>query len=97
MKNRLEQVLMNAFSSESHPLLFSGCYFAATGLTPDQQGFVRGFMDKLIDEQELLEWTKEAKNEDRKIRWLSRIGWLTCLIGIGFVSFIGGRLWLQWW
>ncbi|MCM2369886.1 type VI secretion system protein [Aporhodopirellula aestuarii] len=97
MKSRMERLLIDAFSNDSNPLLFSGCYFAATGPTADQQAFVRGVMDKLTDEQELLEWTDRARSEDRRIGWLSRLGWLAFLIGLAVIVYIAGHEWMLWW
>ncbi len=42
------------------PVAFSGCYLAATGASPDRQAFVKGVIDKLIDEQEQVEWTADG-------------------------------------
>jgi hypothetical protein len=49
-----------ALQQDSEPQLFSGCYFAATGDTDDRRAFVRGVFEKLLDEQEELEWTQSA-------------------------------------
>jgi hypothetical protein len=57
------------------PVLFSGCYFAATGPKSDRQAFVSGLLNKLYDEQEDIEWTNGALREDRRRGWLIRIGW----------------------
>ncbi len=60
----LREVLSGGFGYESNqknpaePIAFSGCYFAATGDTEDQQAFVRGVFEKLTEEQEEVEWTR---------------------------------------
>ncbi|HND55460.1 MAG TPA: type VI secretion protein IcmF/TssM N-terminal domain-containing protein, partial [Pirellulaceae bacterium] len=70
-KVRLGDLLAGGFGSEpgddasTDSLLFSGCYVAATGDTPDRQAFVKGVIDKLHEEQELVEWTDEALASQR--------------------------------
>lgn len=63
-------------SAGDDPMMFAGCYFAATGETPDRQAFVRGVIDKLYDEQESLQWTGEAISESRRYARLSKIVWM---------------------
>jgi hypothetical protein len=87
----LTDVLVGVFGHEANskdiaePIPFSGCYFAATGETEDQQAFVRGVFEKLVEEQEDVEWTRKATAGNR--------GWQTiaaaaavlagvCLIGV---------------
>ena len=64
--------------SENVPVLFSGCYFAATGPKSDRQAFVRDLLRKLCDEQEDIEWTDDALREDHRRGWWTTIGWLLC-------------------
>ncbi len=79
LKTRLGDVLGKGFGYERDsnkiPLLFSGCYFAATGPKSDRQAFVSGLFSKLYDEQEDIEWTNAALREDRRRGWLIKIGW----------------------
>lgn len=66
LKGRLSDLLRGAFAydpeqgSSEDSLLFSGCYFAATGERSDQRAFIGGIHTKLADEQELVEWTSDA-------------------------------------
>jgi hypothetical protein len=79
LKTRLGDVLGKGFGydrqSGTIPLLFSGCYFAATGPKADRQAFVRGLLSKLYDEQEDIEWTRDALQEDHRRGLFARIGW----------------------
>lgn len=50
------------------PLLFSGCYFAATGATPDRQAFLRSVFHKMRAEEEELDWGSEAWGEERRMQ-----------------------------
>ena len=59
---------------ENEPLLFGGCYFAATGQTADRQAFVRGVLDKLPEQQEELQWNRAAMADDDKLQRLAQIG-----------------------
>jgi hypothetical protein len=84
MKNRLGSVLGNGFGHDRQsgniPVLFSGCYFAATGPKSDRQAFVAGLLSKLYDEQEEIEWTDDAMREDDRRGWFARIGWVLCSV-----------------
>ncbi len=59
---------------ENEPLLFGGCYFAATGQTADRQAFARGVLDKLPEQQEELQWNREAMAGDERLQRLAQIG-----------------------
>ncbi len=81
---RLNSVLGAGFGYDESgqrglPIVFSGCYFAATGPRGDRQAFVRGLFEKLRDEQEEIEWTDEALTDDQRNRWLMRAGWALSL------------------
>jgi hypothetical protein len=83
LQDRLVRILCGGFghdperSSRGEPVAFSGCYFAATGRTEDSRAFVEGVFDKLNEEQDSVEWTKEAIREDLHFR---RIGWAGLLV-----------------
>jgi hypothetical protein len=89
LKTRLGDVLGNGFGTDRQsgrpPVLFSGCYFAATGPKSDRQAFVSGLLTKLYDEQEDIEWTAEALREDTRRGWLTRLGWALCVAILLFV------------
>lgn len=50
------------------PLLFSGCYFVASGSTPDRQAFLASVFKKSSAEEEELEWGSEALGEERRMQ-----------------------------
>jgi len=85
LKGRLADLLQSAFAydpeqgSPEDALLFSGCYFAATGERSDQRAFIGGIHTKLADEQELVEWTSDALLTQQSWERLSLAG----LIAIG--------------
>lgn len=82
LKGRLSEILARGFGHDprqhprEQPQLFSGCYFAATGETPDEQAFVKGVFDKLVEEQENVEWTERARRLNRRYRWIALAGGL---------------------
>ena len=70
----LAQVLREGLApSADRPLLFGGCYLAATGESPAAQGFLRGVFDRIAyydarrddNMQNMVYWTEEARQEDR--------------------------------
>ncbi|MCY2996121.1 MAG: hypothetical protein NTY19_50970 [Planctomycetota bacterium] len=86
LKPRLGEVLRQGFGHDRRerpdddPFLFSGCYFAATGDTPDRQAFLRGVLEKLVEEQEYVEWTPAALAQNRRYQRLGYAG--LCVAGL---------------
>lgn len=80
-KGRLTEILTRTIAAggSSEPAFYSGCYVAASGDTSDRQGFVRGFLEKLNDEQEYVEWTQGAIKEHKWRRRLTALGTIVCL------------------
>lgn len=85
-KGRLGEILSGGFGCENSKreedasVLFSGCYFAATGDTPDRQAFVKGVIEKLGEEQELIEWTSDALNANRIHNLSANLGAIATLV-----------------
>ncbi len=96
LRVRLRSVLLHGFSfsrgdqkKEDVPLLFNGCYFAATGDTPDRQAFVKNVFEKMIDMEEELEWMPEAIREDDRYHQLAQIGmFIDAALVLGIVGMI---------
>jgi hypothetical protein len=86
LKTRLGDVLGGGFGyderqdADDMPVPFSGCYFAAIGPTADRQAFVRGVVDKLLDEQEQVEWTQRAIRRDLRYHRLAALGIATNVV-----------------
>jgi type VI protein secretion system component VasK len=80
VKNRLAQVLAGGFGhdpqsgGDDDSILFSGCYFAAIGESEDRQAFTKGVFNKLIEEQEQVEWTPRALRNNRRYLALAWLG-----------------------
>jgi hypothetical protein len=67
-------------SSDNTPFL-AGYYFAGTGDQEDRQAFVHGVFDRLHDLQDALQWTHDARREERFYESLSHVG---LLLNAGF-------------
>lgn len=97
LKTRLAELLQEAFAydpqqcSVEDGLLFSGCYFAATGERSDHRAFVGGILAKLDDEQELVEWTSDALLSQQRWERLATAG-VVCSIVLA-----GVLVWLVAW
>jgi hypothetical protein len=50
------------------PMLFSGCYFVASGQTPDRHAFLASVFQKSQSEEEELEWGSEAIGEENRLQ-----------------------------
>ena len=102
--DRLKSVLIHGFGFDptdkrglGEPLLFSGCYFAATGGGDGQKAFVKNVFEKMLDLEEELEWTETALAEDERYHNLARIGMVVngalglVLLAMFVVYFVWGR------
>jgi hypothetical protein len=62
---------------EGEPLLFGGCYLGATGADPaNDQAFVPGVLQRLIEEQNNVSWTDQALIDDQNYRRWAQIGYI---------------------
>ncbi|MDZ4783143.1 MAG: hypothetical protein SGJ19_23095, partial [Planctomycetia bacterium] len=100
LKYRLSEVLGAGFGYDpaqqpgDQPIMFSGCYFASTGETEDRQAFVKGVFDKLVDEQEYVEWTHRALKSDRRYRWAAYTGIAASVsLFLGLIGMMAMRAW----
>ncbi|HEY7425936.1 MAG TPA: type VI secretion protein IcmF/TssM N-terminal domain-containing protein [Gemmataceae bacterium] len=73
---RLATVLVRGLTGRTGPLLFGGCYLAATGSNAErEQAFVRGLLDRLSEGQSCVYWTQQTLDEEASYaRWV-RFGW----------------------
>ena len=74
------------------PILFSGCYVAATGETEDRRAFLRGVFDKLDAEQEDVEWTPASLAVENRYRLLTN---LITAMNIALLILLLGMI--AWW
>lgn len=67
--------------------LFGGCYFAATGDSPDRRSFVRSVFEKMQQMEDELEWTDEALGADRRCMAVAHL--LLAFNGLLLLAVIG--------
>jgi hypothetical protein len=81
---RLGLILANAIEAKGPgPLLFGGCYLGGTGTdAPQEQAFVKGVFDRLIEGQSCVYWTEQAKNEEARYRRWVYTGWTVLAVGV---------------
>jgi hypothetical protein len=81
-------------SSTDGPLLFGGCFLAATGTDPArEQAFVHGVLRQMIENQNYVSWTKEAMAEEAEyLRW-TRLGYLVILAMVVTTVMLGYWYW----
>lgn len=76
----LKSFLSNAFGQQDpdeRPMLFAGCYFAATGEIERLQGFLKAVLaDRMLENQDDLQWTDEALHQDQFRETWARVGML---------------------
>jgi len=98
----LTNVLMNGFGhdpdqkndQETEPLFFNGCYFAASGEAEDRQAFVKGVVEIMPRDQEELEWTAAALDDDRRYdRWSQIAMWLDAALLASLVGMVAVYFW----
>jgi hypothetical protein len=98
LQPRLEKILIGGYSYDPEtqpnatPILFSGCYFAGTGETPERQAFVKGVFERLPEQQEELEWTEAALREEDFYRTWSTVAFSTAVLLLIGVGVLGWRL-----
>jgi len=94
IKDRLANLLQGAFAfdpaegSAEDALLFSGCYFAATGERADHRAFVGGILSKLDEEQELVEWTTEALLRQQRWERVAAVGLILSVLLAGLLVWL---------
>ncbi len=92
----LKSYLANAFGQQDpdeRPMLFAGCYFAATGEIEKLQGFLKAVLaDRMLENQDDLQWTEEAQRQDQLREAWARVGMLFAGILVIFTCYLAYRL-----
>ena len=79
VQDRLARILMGGYASDAggdaaaEGLRFGGCYFAGTGENEERQAFVSAVIGKLQDQEEELQWTDRALQQDDKFNLASQL------------------------
>ncbi len=93
----LAEVLVGGFAHDPsskdlpEPIPYSGCYFAATGDSEDQQAFVRGVFEKLSEEQEDIEWTRQSVKTNKS--WMTMGVVCAALAAVCVVAIVVVAIW----
>lgn len=97
-KGKLADIIAGGYAPDqsvsSNSPFYSGCYFAATGDTPDRQAFVRGVVEKLIEEQEMVEWSDDKLQAHRRHQVLATAGMIITMILI--LLLVLQIIWTTW-
>jgi hypothetical protein len=93
----LKLYLSGAFGQQDpdeRPMLFSGCYFAATGEIERLQGFLKSVLaDRMLENQDDLQWTEEALAQDAARETWAKL----CMAASGLFLILGGVLAWRYW
>ena len=73
--------------ADREPLLFGGCYFAATGNSDDKQAFLASVVHKLTELQGDLAWTGKALQSERRYQSISNV-MLAVNVGLVLVGIV---------
>jgi hypothetical protein len=92
----LKSFLSNAFGQQDpdeRPMLFAGCYFAATGEIERLQGFLKAVLaDRMLENQDDLQWTDEAIAQDQFREGWARVGMLVAGLLVFATIFLAFKL-----
>jgi hypothetical protein len=98
-RKNLSRIVTHGLAKEGPtPLLYTGCYLAATGADKDrEQAFVAGVFKRLIENQNYVSWTDEALTEDRKAHARAAVGY-TLLGGLALIlaAAVGYYVYRHW-
>ena len=95
---RLAWILQRAFvvaegDTTALPPFISGCYLASCGEGRDQQAFIGGALEKLLDSQGDLEWAPGVESSDIQALRIARLLWgISAAAAIAFVTFLSRRM-----
>ena len=101
----LAQILANAFGYdadhgkelEEEQFYFAGCYFASTGATEDERGFVKGVIQRrLLELQGELSWTPKALMDDERYHAYANIAVLFAIVCLVALVWMMADKW-GWW
>ncbi len=84
VKPKLNTVLCQAFEIKQDNAaldFFSGCYLGATGSSAMEQAFIKGLLhDKLVPQQNNVEWTDKAIRIHRLYNIMTWVGWSVVVV-----------------
>jgi hypothetical protein len=91
-RKHLSRLLSLAFADPALPVLFGGCYFAATGTDPEhEQAFIPAALHRLLENQNYISWTPTARAEELDFRRWTRYGYVA--LGTFVCTFFALLIW----
>jgi hypothetical protein len=99
-RKNLSRIVTHGLAKEGPtPLLYAGCYLAATGADKDRhQAFVAGVFKRLVENQNYVSWTDEAIAEDRGAHGRAALGYtLLGGLALALVAAAGWFGYQTWW
>lgn len=87
---RMSKIVSRAVGHEQgEPMMFGGCYLAGTGRDSTMQAFIPGIFRRLIEEQDNVTWTTEARAENQAyLQWTTTGYILIVLIVLSVVGLV---------
>jgi hypothetical protein len=73
------------------PPLFGGCYIAGTGKAPEEQAFIPGVLQRLIENQSYVSWTPDVFYDDDWYHRNTRAGYVG--LGLFVLAVVGLGVW----
>lgn len=94
---RLHSILCDGFGYDAEeaahrtPLLFGGCYFAATGPLSKQQAYVASVFSRMLENETEITWTEQARAQNRRHAAITKV-----MIGLSVLlaAALGYALWI---
>jgi hypothetical protein len=78
---------------EASPLV-GGCYLLATGRQPNDQAFVPGVFQRLLESENTIRWSNKALVEDARFRRMATVGYVTLflvVLGLAAMFYFGQK------
>jgi hypothetical protein len=97
-QKRLDRILADGYGHDQErngrasSILFGGCYFAATGPNEATQAFTQSVFERLLEEQEELEWQPSILREDA---WFRRLSFACFALDAALLAAVGVIFYLR--
>lgn len=97
LEPRLQTIMCDGFGYDAEeaahrtPVLFGGCYFAATGSMSKQQAYVASVLSRLTENETEIAWTPAARAQDRRHRTVTKI---MLALSVALTAALGYSLWI---
>ena len=99
VQDRLAKILVGGYARDAEKgpaadgFRFGGCYFAGTGESEERQAFVSAVIGKLPEQEEELQWTDQALQQDDRFNLASQ---LVLALDLALLIALGGAVFYVW-